>query len=225
MIRIIQKTLKVTMALAACFGALSTSAAAEIKAVTPGNTFRWAPVLGVSSFAMKAEGYEVGAQGGLVVGLSTFMGLGNPALDGEFGLQFMQTGGVQKGYLADGTYMENELTMSYLTIPLGVRWKFAPWGDQPNSALYLKGGLIPAFLMSSKQKVSALGMSLEKDIKSDTNSFDLMAQVGLGGSYELGNGQDLLLDLMYVHGTSKVLKAMSSTNEGLVASISYSMAL
>lgn len=225
MINKFQKTLTVTLSLAVALVATTASAADGMSASSVTTGTRWAPQLGVSSFALKADGYEVGAHEGLVVGMSGFKSLGSPELDSEFGLQFLQTGGVQKGFLNDGTYMENALTMSYLAIPLGVRWKVAPWGEQPNSSVYLKAAIVPAFLMASQQKVSVLGASIEKDIKSETNSFDLMTQAGIGGCYDVGNGQDILLDLTYVRGTSKVLKDLNTTNEGLVASISYSMAL
>lgn len=225
MINKFQKTLTVTLSLAFTLATTTASAADGVSASSATSTTRWAPQLGVSSFALKAEGYEVGAHSGLVIGMSGFKSLGSPELDGEFAIQFLQTGGVQKGFLNDGTYMENELTMSYLAIPLGVRWKVAPWGEQPNSSIYLKGAIVPAFLMSSQQKVSVLGATIEKDLKSETNSFDLMMQAGIGGCYDVGNGQDILLDLTYVRGTSKVLKELNTINEGLVASISYSMAL
>jgi len=217
------KTVKITVISALCLYSIQSAAAEIAKAPQQKSTLRWAPQLGISSFALKAEGFNVGAHEGLVIGASGFYGLGSDTLDAEFGLQLLQTGGVQKGYLADGTYMENSLKMSYLAIPLGVRWKLGPLGDQPNSAIYLKGGLVPSFLMASSQVVTVLGARIEKDIKGDTNGFDLMAQVGVGASYDVGNGNELLMDLLYVKGTSKVLKEMNSTNEGLVASVSISM--
>lgn len=203
---------------ALCLG-LSAQAQTTINESTAsaGSRASIAPSIGVTSFALKAEGYEVGASAGLSVGAQYAHPI-SEELDFELGLHYFETGGKQ----GDAALIENKLTFAYISAPLGVRYKFLSYGEAAQNKIYVKGGAAPSYLVSAKQKVTVLGESEESDIKADTNSFDLMAYVGLGTSYNMAPSQSLLVELSYFYGTQKVLKDFESRNEGLMASVMYS---
>ena len=182
---------------------------------------RISPQLGYSNFALKTEDYEIGAKEGMTVGLNSYIEI-TTGVDFETGLHYMSMGGQQKGELF-GQSISNTLTLSYLAVPLNVRYKFLQLEGPGDPQLYLKGGMILAILTAAKQDLTLGGVSVNRDIKQDTKSFDLLPSLSLGGSYNLGDQQELLVDLTYMRGTQNIFSDFQSSNEGLIASISYSL--
>lgn len=184
---------------------------------------RLSPQLGYSSFALKTESYEVGPKEAMTVGINSYFGI-MPAVDLETGLHYMTMGGRQQGKIL-GQDISNTLTFSYFAVPVNIRYKFLQLNAPGNPNLYIKGGVVLALLNSAVQDITVNSFSVTKDIKQDTKNFDLLPSVSLGSSYELGNHQDLLLDLTYMRGTQKILSEYQAVNEGFLAAISYSLAI
>ena len=182
---------------------------------------RISPQLGISSFAIKTEDLEIGAKDGLTVGMNSYMEIA-PEVDFETGLHYMTMGGQQKGTLF-GESISNTLSLSYLAIPLSVRYKFHQMEGPGDPRLYIKGGMTLAFLTSAKQDLTLGSVSVNRDIIEKTKGFDLLPSISLGGSYNLGNFQEVLVDITYMRGTQSVFSEFQSSNEGMIGTISYSL--
>jgi hypothetical protein len=192
----------------------------------PGPTSAIAPSLGFTSFALKADGYQVGAQSGISLGANYYHNIGTEDLDLEIGLHYLQTGGKQAGYDQSLAFIDNSLNFSYVSLPIGARYKFFRFGAQTDNSVYAKGGVSPSYLVSAKFKSTSLGQTVEQDMKGEVNSFDLMGYLGIGGTYNMGDHQEILYELSYMRGTQKVLKNYASNiNEGTVLSIMYSIGM
>lgn len=189
---------------------------------TKRSTNQIAPSLGFTAFSLKAPGYEVGTRGGFSAGANMYLSSGAENLDYEVGAHYFEAGGKQ-----GNLFITNELMFGYLAIPLGIRWSFYRSQENAQNFAYLKGGLMPSLLLSAKQKVTDQfnDLSIEEDIKSDTNGFDLLAYVGIGGNYDLGGDHGILYELVYTQGTQKVLKDIESKNQGYMASVMYSIGM
>ncbi|MGZ5280431.1 MAG: outer membrane beta-barrel protein [Pseudobdellovibrionaceae bacterium] len=209
-----------------CQSGMAAPTQVSMQSAKSGSTSAIAPSLGFTSFALKTEGFDVGAQSGLSLGANYYHSLGIDNLDLEVGLHYLQTGGKQVGYEPTTLmYLENSLSFSYIALPIGARYKFYKFGAQAENTIYAKGGVAPSFLMSAKQKISALGLSEERDLKNEVNTFDLMGYIGLGGTYHMGSDQEILYELSYMQGTQQVLKQTDSVNEGAVISLMYSIGI
>ena len=163
-----------------------------------------APSFGFSSFSLKSPDYNVRANAGLNIGLSYFYNYGQPLFDIETGLYYMQAGGIQEGYTDTNTLISNTLNLSYLVVPVGVRWKFANLSNASDSYIYTKAGVDSALLMTAKQNISSEGIRIENDIKDQTNKSVVLGYLGVGGTFEIAQDQKMMAELNYMRGTKQV---------------------
>ena len=189
----------------------------------------WAlqPTLSLTSFQIAGGGdMPSGARAGLGVGGVAQLHYSRD-FDFEMGLGYLQAGNKEAYVIVgnDEIVAENEITLDYITVPLAASWNFIRFGEREQNKAFLKGGITPSFLTAAKQRIMVFGASAEADIKDQTNGFDLMARVALGGTYEFSTDAGLAYELSYVRGTQKVFKEATGTNEGILASISYSIAM
>lgn len=182
------------------------------------STMAIAPSIGYTSFSIKGDN-STGFKGGYSVGALGYLNTGVDNLDYEVGLEYLQAGGSDNYLLAKVDY-----SLDYLAVPLGIRWKAFRYGAQSEKFFFIRAGLAPSYLLSAKAEASSI-FGASQSISLDTNSFDLIAYLGIGGSYDVGNNQEILYDLRYLQGTQDVMKASASKNIGLTASVMYSISL
>lgn len=184
------------------------------------STVAVAPTIGATSFSLIGDG-GMGAKSGISIGAMSYWNIGVEKLDLEAGLQYMQMGGKDDYILA-----KIETNLDYLAAPIGVRYRAFSYGEQDKNFFFLRGGLAPTLLLSAKVKTDSIfGGGQEDDIKSQLNTMDVLAYAGVGGTYSLLPGQEILYDLSYMRGLQKVFKDADNHSEGFVASVSYSLAL
>jgi hypothetical protein len=95
-----------------------------------------------------------------------------------------------------------EFDFNYITVPLTGKYYF---NGQDSASFFLKGGLVPQFLVSNSASVSAGGQSASFNNLSGVQTFDLGIQIGCGGRFPLGNSNTaFLIEGNYTHGVLNV---------------------
>lgn len=167
------------------------------------------PQLGVTSFSIKGSDISGSRSGGQIGALVDYQS-DTPELQWETGLQYTQAGAKDDAILASVEY-----ELNYLTVPLGVRYRLS--GEEAGlSHWYARAGVTLGYLMSAKSKAQVLGFGAEEDIKSQTNTMDVLPYVGVGTTWAMAADQFLGFDFNYTRGLTKVFKDQASTNEGWI---------
>lgn len=181
--------------------------------------FAIAPSIGLSSFSLKGDD-AMGSKSGISVGAWGAMQSGVENLEIEAGLEYLQAGGKESVFFASV-----ETNLDYLSLPLGARYRALAFGEKEQNAFFLRGGIAPALLLSAKYKASVLGYSEEQDIKDSISKTDVFAYLGAGGTYAMGDTHEIVYDVRYMRGLQKATVDSNTRNEGLIASVAYSIPL
>lgn len=128
------------------------------------------------------------------VGLGATLEIGRENLVFETGLLYRQQGISQK--ISD---VEVVVHADYMSLPLAAKYYF---NGQDVSSFYLKGGLLPALLVSKKVVGKTLNFRMERSDYFMTN-FELGAIAGLGGKINLSSNAALILEANYSRGITK----------------------
>lgn len=176
------------------------------------------PSFGVTSFNLSGSGYS--AKSGMSVGGSYAIKSSLKNVTWEVGAMYLQAG-AKKDYF----FFTDEITMSYIAVPLMARWDAIHYGE--NKSFYLKGGIVPTQLMSADQETHDYwnGTSQKGNIKDQVAKNDVHMSVGIGGTYQLLDSYTILTELNYMKGTQEVVKGTGYKSEGLLAQVSVSIPL
>lgn len=149
---------------------------------------RFTPYVGLSMATMTNGDGEVSMKPGLVAGAEAMYQFNDMiALSGGVFYEMQGAKGKEDG-------VSVSLNNDYINVPILLNTYVMP-------GLAVKLGLQPGFLVSSKLKGSAMGMSASVDTKDMYNTFDLAIPVGL--SYEYKN---IVCDFRYNIGCLNVFK-------------------
>jgi len=154
---------------------------------------------------------KIGVVGGAFgkIKLGTDLGLSAELLYSMQGCEF-KYGGILVGSLSSA-----ELNLDYLNIPILINW-YVPGVE----GLTVKGGLQPAFLLSSKVNYNYVGGTSIGLDASDLFKFETLdIAIPLGVSYELDFG--LLFDARYNIGITDVLKDAKGKNRVFQFTVGY----
>lgn len=170
------------------------------------------PNIGVNSFRLVNSDMDLSNRGGVSAGVLTDFSTPVAGLLFETGLDYFEAGGK-----SSNLFSSVEIELSYLAIPLKAKYEFYENGSYK---YYGKAGVIAAAMMSSKAKADFFGATAETDLKDQTNNFDLLAAVTLGGDMEVGSGR-VGLELEYDKGTQKTFKNQNDKLEGYTLRLGY----
>lgn len=155
-------------------------------------TVRVIPQLGVSSFGYDGAGTEgdPGVSGGI-----TFE-VGDKSRVIETGVIYMSTSA--QGV---GNFESESLTAGYLALPLMAKFYTSGTSDK---GLYLKGGMLTAFLAS-------------EDSQGRLNPFDLIASAGVGAKLDITRDYKMIIEGTYNYGLMDALDSDEEAyNRGLM---------
>ena len=208
--------------LAACLSALPqmVCAASSESSMANSSNLKIVPTLGYSYFNIQGSSSDYKSKGGNSVAVLAQMPMGG-SVELESGLEYLETGAKQSvdfGFLSLDTLT---VTIKQLTVPLRAKYIFNP--SSSGTRWYGKGGVTPTFVMSASADVPGAGST---DIKSDLNTFGILAQAGLGADWGLESiGGRVNLDVTYSQGLTKVFKEDSGRAAGFQIAAGYAFSL
>lgn len=164
-----------------------------------------------NSFASPYQGTRLG------VGAGATVDIGRSNLVLETGLLYQQlgsddssipmVGGVVAAFSGDPT-----LTLDYLAIPIEAKYYFR---GQQKSSWYVKGGLIPSFLVSKQAKISSqvfgyqdgsFGWHEKTTSTNNVSAYDLYLPVvvGIGGKMNVSDNTAIILETTYQYSMTPI---------------------
>ena len=192
-------------------GQISTS---EVQGSTETTGFRIIPLLGFTAYTVQGDSTEaVRSENGVSGGALFDYGSGRSRV--ESGLLYLQG-----GFRVPLPYGLNwSLEASYLGIPITGKYMIYKAEEAGPSGVHVKGGLIPAWLLSSTMSVTDRGYVLaSKRDFGDLNRFDLIATGGVGYTTDR-YWPSLLVELSLFRGLIPITKEASIYNAGMTFSI------
>ena len=122
------------------------------------------------------------------------LGVGNGAFTFEGGAMYYRTSLALAMNDASGTYRATN-DMHFVGIPVGAKWNYF---ERPLATFYVKGGVMPSFLMSHSGGLEMAGPS--GTLVYDPAKNDILGYGGIGGTAPLGDSLAFVLDLATYHG-------------------------
>lgn len=194
--------------------------------VTPAVSLIFSGFSGVdkNAFASPYKGMRLGTGAGATVDI----GRSNLVL--ETGLLYQQLGSDISSMPSAGFALvtalsgDPELKLDYLAIPIEAKYYFS---GQKKSSWYVKGGLMPSFLVSKNAKISSqvfgyqdgsFGWHEETTSTSNVpaNNIYLPAVIGIGGKMNVSDNIAIILETTYQHSITPIFTdSPSSTLSGL----------
>jgi hypothetical protein len=124
----------------------------------------------------------------------------------ETGILYRQLGSYSVGSFG-GNSISAAFEAEYIAVPLNA--KFYVSGQKENS-LFLKGGIMPGYLVSKKIKGNNSNGSSGTINDVPMSSFDLSIDMGLGGRLITGEKSSILLEATYARGLTNVFETSSN---------------
>ena len=191
---------------------------------------RLIPVLGATTMdltGVKDNGSvptgDTSMKSGMVIGVLGGYKLGFWDATLESGLLYMETGTKVSASFFGLETAAIETTISYLSVPINLS---VPMGEVAGTPMHFKAGLIPSMLVSAKVEGTGLfAGGGSSDIKDAVNNFDAIAQIGIGGVYDIDHNFQLQMDAAYLRGLTKVLKDGGGYNQGLSLSLALAISI
>ena len=114
-----------------------------------------------------------------------------------------------------GINFEMDWRINYLEVPVMLKYKM---GQNPTKFYFIFG---PTFgiLLSSEMEVSALGESIEVDVKDIMESIDFGVSFGGGLSFPMGVNSTIFIDIRYTLGLADIIKGGTIESAGETESI------
>jgi hypothetical protein len=110
-----------------------------------------------------------------------------------------------------GVAYQEKVTLTYLTVPVDIKWRLAP---EESSALFVKAGLMPAFMVGHNYQNST-PVSSEYRFGA-YNTFDLMVDGGLGYDFKITKSIHALAEVSVFQGLMPVMTNFSVYNSGFI---------
>jgi hypothetical protein len=172
---------------------------------------RVTPVAGAAFMSLKNNAGEDVAKPDTGLTVGGLADIGRGIVTFQTGLLYNQFGGLLQ--TPNGSEV---VGLDYLSIPLVAKLNAM---RNPDRTIYLKGGLMPSFLLDSRQQSAS-----QATADFTANGFDVAAVAGVGVALPVSRINSLIIDAQYVHSLNEVNDSLGVHNEGFMITAGVSIA-